>query len=54
MVFFNKDLCEKFSKDIWLWIRRAALRFQTRVARWFVYKSKIQIWVNFGGSCNGR
>jgi hypothetical protein len=24
------------------------------VARWFVFKPKIQIWVNFGGSCNGR
>jgi hypothetical protein len=26
----------------------------SRVARWFVFKPKIQIWVNFGGSCNGR
>jgi hypothetical protein len=25
-----------------------------RVARWFVFKAKIQIWVNFGGSWNGR
>jgi hypothetical protein len=25
-----------------------------RVARWFVLKPKIQIWVYFGGSCNGR
>jgi hypothetical protein len=25
-----------------------------RVARWFVFKPKIQIWVNFGGSWNGR
>jgi hypothetical protein len=25
-----------------------------RIARWFVFKPKIQIWVNFGGSCNGR
>jgi hypothetical protein len=25
-----------------------------RVARWFVFKPKIQICVNFGGSCNGR
>jgi hypothetical protein len=24
----------------------------TKVARWFVFESKIQIWVNFGGSCN--
>jgi hypothetical protein len=25
-----------------------------RVARWFVYKPKTQIWVIFGGSCKGR
>jgi hypothetical protein len=25
-----------------------------RVARWFVFKPKLQIWVNFGGYCNGR
>jgi hypothetical protein len=25
-----------------------------RVARWFVFKPKIQIWVKFGGSCNWR
>jgi hypothetical protein len=25
-----------------------------RVARWFVFKPKIPIWVNFGGSCNGK
>jgi hypothetical protein len=28
--------------------------FPVRVARWFVFKPKIQIWVNFGGSCNWR
>jgi hypothetical protein len=26
----------------------------TRVARWYIFKPKIPIWVNFGGSCNGR
>jgi hypothetical protein len=26
----------------------------SRVARWFVFKTKIQMWVNFGGSCNRR
>jgi hypothetical protein len=25
-----------------------------RYARWFVFKPKIQIWVNFGGSCTGK
>jgi hypothetical protein len=29
-------------------------RGDTRIARWFVFKPKIQIWVNFGGSCTGR
>jgi hypothetical protein len=24
------------------------------VARWHIFKPKIPIWVNFGGSCNGR
>jgi hypothetical protein len=24
------------------------------VARWFILKPKIPIWVNFGGFCNGR
>jgi hypothetical protein len=26
----------------------------SRVARWFVFKTKIQIWVHFRGSCKGR
>jgi type II secretory pathway component GspD/PulD (secretin) len=26
----------------------------TRVARWFVFKPKIPLWVNFGGFCNGK
>jgi hypothetical protein len=25
-----------------------------RVARWKIFKPKILVWVNFGGSCNGR
>jgi hypothetical protein len=25
-----------------------------RVARWYIFKPKIPIWVNFGESCNGR
>jgi hypothetical protein len=24
----------------------------SRVTRWYVFKPKIQIWTNFGGSCN--
>jgi hypothetical protein len=28
-------------------------RVPARVARWHIFKPKIPIWVNFGGSCNG-
>jgi hypothetical protein len=28
--------------------------FLTRDARWFVFKPKIQNWVNFGGPFNGK
>jgi hypothetical protein len=31
-----------------------ALRKVRRVARWFVFKPKIPIWVNFGGPWNGK
>jgi hypothetical protein len=30
------------------------IQMSTRVARWFVFKPKIPIWVNFGGSCYGK
>jgi hypothetical protein len=30
------------------------LLVQRRVARWHIFEPKIPIWVNFGGSCNGR
>jgi hypothetical protein len=32
----------------------ALIRISSRVARWFVFKPKIPIWVNFGGPCNGK
>jgi hypothetical protein len=32
----------------------SGLTILTRVARWHISKPKIPIWVNFGGSCNGR
>jgi hypothetical protein len=28
-------------------------QFVSRVARWYIFKPKIQIWINFGGYCNG-
>jgi hypothetical protein len=30
------------------------LHMLTRVARWHIFKPKIAIWVNLGGSFNGR
>jgi hypothetical protein len=30
------------------------LILQSRVARWFIFKPKIPIWVNFGGPWNGK
>jgi hypothetical protein len=35
-------------------VGNSRIQIQDRVARWFVFKPKIQIWVNFVGSCNGR
>jgi hypothetical protein len=30
------------------------LPLMTRVARWFIFKPNIPIWVNFGGPWNGK
>jgi hypothetical protein len=30
------------------------VRIAARVARWFIFKPKIQIWANFGGPPNGK
>jgi hypothetical protein len=35
-------------------IFRYLLQLWTKVAGWYIFKPKIPIWVNFGGSCNGR
>jgi hypothetical protein len=29
------------------------MAMKPRVARWYIFKPKIPVWVNFGGSCNG-
>jgi hypothetical protein len=34
--------------------KKSVTRIPGRVARWFVFKPKIPIWVNFLGSCNGK
>jgi hypothetical protein len=30
----------------------SSIVFQTRVARWYIFKPKISMWVNFGGPWN--
>jgi hypothetical protein len=35
-------------------ILTSSVRVAFRVARWNIFKPKIPMWVNFGGSCNGR
>jgi hypothetical protein len=35
-------------------VKPEALACASRVARWFVFKPKILIWVNFGGPKNGK
>jgi hypothetical protein len=32
----------------------SSFSWQSRVARWFIFKPKIPNWVNVGGSCHGR
>jgi hypothetical protein len=31
-----------------------SIELADRVARWYIFKQKILMWVNFGWSCNGR
>jgi hypothetical protein len=38
----------------WFRIPGKKVALQTRVARWFVFKPKIPIWVKFGGPWNGK
>jgi hypothetical protein len=33
---------------------KPSFQIHTGVARWYIFKQKIPIWVNFGGSYNGR
>jgi hypothetical protein len=34
--------------------RKSKARMEFRVARWYIFKPKIPIWVNFGGPWNGK
>jgi hypothetical protein len=52
--FFAQNAVEKIDvKYAKMHFKRTQFKVETRVARWFVFKPKIPIWVNFGGSCNG-
>jgi hypothetical protein len=48
--FYTKNYIEVF----FLNPKTSIIKPSTRVAGWFVFKPKIQIWVNFGGSCYGK
>jgi hypothetical protein len=43
-----------FSQKVVFSNRKEVVNTRARVARWFVFKPKFQILVNFGGYCNGR
>jgi hypothetical protein len=47
----NKSL---FERDAQVRFGRSDKRLSSRVARWYIFKPKIPIWVNFGGSFNGN
>jgi hypothetical protein len=42
------------SFETWMEILPILGRLPTRVARWFSFKPKIRIWVNFGGPWNKK
>jgi hypothetical protein len=37
-----------------IFVRISGFHLRSRVARWFIFKPKIAIWVNFGGPWNGK
>jgi hypothetical protein len=42
------------SSDVFVKMATAGVKADCvmQVARWFIFRPKIVIWVNFGGSCN--
>jgi hypothetical protein len=53
-----KNLNAGFSVESHIsWLTNVFVAFMPtlyRVARWFVFKPKLPIWVNFGGPLNGK
>jgi hypothetical protein len=58
--FFNRPIqrkkidVKKSHPDIKKTFQKGVSCLYGRVARWFVFKPKIPIWVNFGGSCYAK
>jgi hypothetical protein len=38
----------------WTGVKNSSAEKKSRVARWYILKPKIPVWVNFGVSCNER
>jgi hypothetical protein len=47
-VFFFLGFSDSFPR------KKLNKKTKKRIARWFAFKPKIPIWVNFGGSCNRK
>jgi hypothetical protein len=55
-VVFTHHRTKENSKHIYIYVEKNLLKqshpsnqLGVRVARWYIFKPKIQIWVNFGG-----
>jgi hypothetical protein len=48
--FLNRNAIERDNKTK----EEKIMKVCNRVARWFIFKPKILIWVNFGGPWNGK
>jgi hypothetical protein len=45
---FKVDNVQHKSLYFWLWHNTKTNKIEITVARWFIFKPKIAIWVNFG------
>jgi hypothetical protein len=55
MTMTSAKLVSRFSRVLKVSVsKNAVVNYRTRVARWFVFKPKIPIWINFGGPKNGK
>jgi hypothetical protein len=54
LFFFGQNFCTGGGSHLTINISIRKRLTKARVARWFVFKPKIPIWVNFGGPSNGK